>query len=118
MSMKKRTNVQRVGDIVERAVLVAKESKRWKTRDALVGSSIERDATLCRLGIIGVAASGISKSYRAKFPGVPWCEVVALRNLLGTPERRLDLDAVWKAMCETVPILLKELAPLAPATVS
>ena len=34
------------------------------------------------LEIIGEAAAGVSEESRSKFPGIPWAEIVGLRNRL------------------------------------
>lgn len=97
-----RTDTELVGDIVERGRLVS------AVGDTM--TPVEWDATIYRLTVIGTAASALTEAVRAKHPDAPWCDVIALRDLGGIPDRLLDRPAIWKAIHETVPALMSALA--------
>ena len=48
------------------------------------------------LQIIGEASNNLSQQLIAKYPQVPWAEIIAFRNILVHEYFRIDLQAVWK----------------------
>jgi uncharacterized protein with HEPN domain len=62
------------------------------------------------LEIIGEAAAGVSAESRGKFPGVPWAEIVGLRNRLIHGYDSVDLDIVWNIVKGDLPALARDLA--------
>ena len=102
------TNNQRIEHMRLRVALVTEETGR--TRRMPPKGWLMREATIHRLGIIGVAAAGATKALRAKYPSVPWADAIAIRKFLGKSDDRLDQSALRKAVRETVPALAKVLA--------
>jgi uncharacterized protein with HEPN domain len=99
----RRTNAQRVEDIVERCQLVMAVASKTMT-------PVEWDATIYRLSVIGTAAAALTGTFRAKRPQVPWGDAIALQALIGIPDRLIDRTAIRKAIHETVPALMSALA--------
>jgi uncharacterized protein with HEPN domain len=62
------------------------------------------------LEIIGEAAAGVSAESRSKFPGIPWAEIVGLRNRLIHGYDSVDLDIVWNIVKGDLPALVRDLA--------
>lgn len=62
------------------------------------------------LEIIGEAAAGVSAESRGKFPGIPWAEIVGLRNRLIHGYDSVDLDIVWSIVQGDLPALVRDLA--------
>ncbi len=61
------------------------------------------------LEIIGEAASRVPNDERAGYPGIPWAELVALRNRLIHAYNRVDLDIVWQIATLDLPGLIRAL---------
>ena len=61
------------------------------------------------LEIIGEAASRVPSDERAGYPGIPWTELVALRNRLIHAYDRVDLDIVWQIATLDLPGLIRAL---------
>lgn len=61
-----------------------------------------------QLLIVGEAASRVSESTCALAPGVPWRQIVALRNRLVHVYFSTDLDLVWSVIERDVTPLRKE----------
>jgi uncharacterized protein with HEPN domain len=61
------------------------------------------------LEIIGEAAAGVSEESRSKFPGIPWAEIVGLRNRLIHGYDSVDLDIVWNIVKGDLPALVRDL---------
>jgi len=49
------------------------------------------------LEIVGEAASRISPDERAQYPGIPWMQIVGLRNRLIHGYDNVDFDILWKS---------------------
>ena len=105
-----RTNDQRLDDMLQFATEITEWAQKAprNARDA----AVTRQATLYLLGIIGVAAAGMTEAFRAARPHILWEEAIAMQEFVGQPDRLLDADAVQSAMRATVPTLLRELTKL------
>ena len=62
------------------------------------------------LEIVGEAAAGVSEKSRGEFPGIPWAEIVGLRNRLIHGYDSVDLDIVWNIVKGDLPALVRYLA--------
>lgn len=79
---------------------------------AFVSSSLNYDATLCNLELIGEAASHIPDKVRLSHPEIPWRLVIATRNRLIHGYLGIDNDTLWSIVQDDVPQLLKQLQAL------
>jgi len=77
-----------------------------------VASSLNYDATLRNLELIGEAASRVPDSVRAAHPLIPWRLVVAVRNRLIHGYHGIDNDVLWTIIQDDIPALLEQLAAL------
>ncbi len=66
-------------------------------------------ALLRLLEVIGEAATRVPAETRAAIPGVPWPEVVALRNRLIHGYDDINLDMVWRILTDDLPDLVQTL---------
>jgi len=62
------------------------------------------------LEIVGEAATRVPSSVRDRYPGVPWPEVVSLRNRLIHGYDSVDLDILWEIVASDLPALVAALA--------
>jgi uncharacterized protein with HEPN domain len=67
-----------------------------------------RALTQC-LTIIGEAAARVSGEGRDAAPGVPWRDVVGMRNWLVHAYFNIDLDTVWDTVVDDLPPLIAAL---------
>ena len=58
--------------------------------DAVLAGALERFVE-----VIGEAASRLSESTRESAPGIPWHEIIAMRNRLIHGYFSVDLDILW-----------------------
>lgn len=75
-------------------------------------SDLERDrmlelALVRLMEIIGEAAGRVSPETRARLPGLPWSDVVAMRNRLIHGYDSVDPDILWTTIKDDLPHLLK-----------
>jgi uncharacterized protein with HEPN domain len=84
-----------------------------RLRDELL---LDRTAGLAvrkALEIIGEAASKVSADLRARETGVPWADMVGMRDRLIHAYFDVAMDVVWETVERDLPILLAELNRIA-----
>ena len=59
--------------------------------------------------IIGEAAGKVSIEGRTKYPGIPWLDIIDMRNHLIHAYFDVDLDIVWDTITKDLPPLIAEL---------
>lgn len=64
--------------------------------------------------IIGEAATRVSKEGRAKYLGIPWEDVIGMRNKLIHGYDTVDLDILWDTVTDDLPQLIEELEKIIP----
>lgn len=75
-------------------------------------TSLNYDATLRNLELIGEAATHIPVEVRDANPAIPWRLVIATRNRLIPAYLGIDNDTLWSIIQDDVPVLLEELMEL------
>lgn len=74
-----------------------------------IATTLNYDATLRNLELIGEAATHIPDSIRIAHPSIPWRMMISTRNRLIHAYLGIDNDTVWSIIQDDVPELLKEL---------
>jgi uncharacterized protein with HEPN domain len=77
-----------------------------------VGSSLNYDATLRNLELIGEAAAHVPDAVRATNTQIPWRLVIATRNRLIHGYLGIDNDTLWSIIRSDIPGLLPSLRAL------
>jgi len=77
-------------------------------------NEIIQNAVMRPLEIIGEASARISTEFRKAHPGIPWRDMVGLRNRLIHEYFRIDFDAVWDTIQNDLPSLIEQIEPLIP----
>jgi uncharacterized protein with HEPN domain len=83
-------------------------------RDRFDSDGLLQDAVVRRLEIIGEAAGRVSPETVAAHPGIPWREIIGMRNRIVHEYFRIDLDVVWRVVQEDLQDLIDKLEPLVP----
>jgi uncharacterized protein with HEPN domain len=92
----------------------AAEMARGKTR-ADLDSNRQLNLALVRLlEIIGEAASRMPEDERAGYPGIPWPQIVSLRNRLIHGYDAVDFDILWQIVTRDLPPLIAALEQTLP----
>ncbi|MBM4042447.1 MAG: DUF86 domain-containing protein [Planctomycetes bacterium] len=94
-----------------------------RVTEAIEGRSLE--SFLCdwklqsvvqhQLIILGEAAKRLSWEFRDRHPDIPWAAIAGQRDILIHRYHGVDLDEVWIAATERVPLLARFLETLGPA---
>ncbi len=64
--------------------------------------------------IIGEAASKVSQACRDANPQIPWSKIAGMRNRLVHAYFDINLDILWEAVTNDLPVLVQELAKMIP----
>jgi len=92
----------------------AVEMAAGTTRAALGDDIVTGRALVHTLEMIGEAATRVAPEDRARYPAIPWQDVVALRNRLIHGYDRVDPDTLWEIILRDLPALIAELKRIAP----
>ncbi len=107
-----RSDRERILDILESIDRI----HRYAARDQ---SAFEQDElvqtwVVHHIGIIGEAARRISDHLRAGHAGVPWPQMIAMRNILVHDYFGIDARAVWATVERDLPRLREQLRSILP----
>lgn len=64
--------------------------------------------------IIGEAAHAVTEPTRLELPGIPWQEIVAMRNRLVRAYFDINLGIVWQTVHQDLPTLIRQLEGVVP----
>lgn len=64
--------------------------------------------------IIGEAAAQLSEEGKKQIPGVPWRNIIGMRNRLVHAYFDINLDILWKTVTDGLPPILAELEKVIP----
>jgi len=81
-----------------------------------VASSLNYDATVRNLELIGEAATHVPDTIRQANPQIPWRLIIATRNRLIHGYLGIDNDTLWSIIQTDIPSLLSQLRQLRDAT--
>lgn len=65
-------------------------------------------AVLQKLTVIGEAASRLPKEFIARFPEIPWVDIIGFRNIAVHEYFAIRWDIAWIAASEEVPVLKEQ----------
>ena len=64
------------------------------------------------LEIIGEAANRVPSEERIRYPGIPWPQLIGMRNRFIHGYDLVDLDLLWQTVTEDLPPLIQELGKI------
>jgi uncharacterized protein with HEPN domain len=67
------------------------------------------DSVLRNLEIIGEAARHVPIEIRAKYPQIPWAEMLTMRNIVIHEYHGVNLSIIWQTVKEDLPPLVSPL---------
>ncbi len=83
------------------------------TREEFEASNLNYDATLWNVQLFGEAAKNIPEEIRNKMPGVPWRELIGIRNRLAHGYFGINNSMLWHVIEKEVPELHQTLLHIA-----
>ena len=85
-----------------------------KTRETLEADPLVRYALLHLFCILGEAANRVSSEGRARCGGIPWKNVIGMRNKLMHGYDVVDLNILWETVAVDLPALVSALRKSLP----
>jgi uncharacterized protein with HEPN domain len=85
----------------------AGRSRKDLDSDPMFADAVER-----RIEIIGEAARGLSETFRASHPEIPWRAIMATRHILVHDYGEVNPDIVWRIVQDHLPPLVNQLVAL------
>ena len=82
---------------------------RGKEKSDLQKDRLLELATTRLVEIVGEAAAKISPENQAKYPSIPWPQIIGMRNRLIHGYDAVDLDILWDTLEDDLPSLIVEL---------
>ena len=92
-------------DIRESAML-AIQYIEGKTEKEFYGDTKMQDAVIRRFEVIGEAARRISDECQSAYPGLPWMEMIGMRNIMIHEYDNVDPQIVWNTVKNSLPDLI------------
>ena len=71
-----------------------------------------QDSVIRRLEVIGEAARRVSEEGRGRWPGLPWADMVGMRNIMIHDYDAVDLSIVWRTVQNDFPVLIREVGAI------
>jgi len=87
---------------------------RLRTRKDLENDRMLALALVKDIEILGEAAYQISKTTRHQFPGIPWEEIIGIRQRSIHAYFDINLDILWRTVQDDLPPLIAELERFIP----
>jgi len=84
------------------------------SQDVYLQDTQLQDSVIRRLEIIGEAVRRISSETQAKYPSIPWREMIGMRNRMIHSYDDIDLYLVWQTVQHDLPRLIAIIDPLFP----
>jgi uncharacterized protein with HEPN domain len=110
--MSRRNDTIRLGDMLT-AAREAVGFAAGRTEEDLVSDRQLTLALLKCIEIIGEAATHVGETTKAKFPGLPWADMVGMRHRLVHVYYDIDLALLWTTVVGDLPALVPELERIA-----
>jgi uncharacterized protein with HEPN domain len=80
-----------------------------KTRADLDADRLLNLSLVRLLEVLGEAARRVPEADRRRYLGIPWTEIVGLRNRLIHGYDQVDFDILWRIVSRDLPALVREL---------
>lgn len=91
------------------AVVEALEFIEGRKREELDENRMLSHALVRLLEIVGEAATGVSDEFHTMHPGLPWKQMIGMRNRLIHGYFDMDLDILWQTVVSDLPALRVQL---------
>ena len=92
----------------------AVEFIQGESLDSLKNDKILARALTFTVGVIGEAASNISREFQDANPQIPWPQIIGMRNRLFHGYGEIKHERLWATVTTAIPPLIAELEKLLP----
>ena len=110
MTERDKTHVERIKD--ELAFL--KKALAGKDKDEFLKDDILQHAICMSYITIGECAKHLSQKFKNSHPQIEWVQITAVRNIAAHGYWQLDMEQIWQAYEEDIPLLIDFFGKLEP----
>lgn len=100
----KRSQILRVYDVLD-CIHKIQSYLAGKDKDSFLQDKMAQDAVVRNIEIIGEAAKQISGDICAAYPGIPWRDMKAIRDVIAHGYFDVNVEVVWVVATEEIPPL-------------
>lgn len=100
-----RTSMRQMLDFARKAIAMA----TGRQRHDLESDEVLQLALTRAVEVVGEAAARVSEAARNRHPGIPWRDIVGMRNRLIHGYDAVDLDLLWDTVTVDLPPLVEAL---------
>ena len=100
-------NISILSHIVTYCEQIELTVQRFGGKDIFQSDPIYRNAAALCILQIGELVGNLSDEFRARYPGVPWRQIKAMRNIVAHRYGTIDPETTWEVIEEDIPILKK-----------
>lgn len=94
---------ERLLDILEAIERIEKYAARGKM--AFFADELLQNWMVNHVTVIGEACRALPDEFQARYAGVPWADIIAMRNILVHHYFGIDVEAVWSVVENDIPEL-------------
>ena len=105
-----RREPERLRDILEAIAKIGEYADRG--REAFDADELIQTWVVHHITIIGEAARSLPPEFRARFPEVPWRDIVGMRSILVHHYFEIDAAAVWAVVERNLPELKRDVTAI------
>ncbi len=98
----------RITDILQCIAKIRRFTKGYSFDD-FQGDDKTIDSVLRNLEIIGEATRHVPAEIRARYPELPWAEMLTMRNIVIHEYHGVNLQIIWQTVKEDLPALVSSL---------
>jgi len=80
------------------------------SKEEFIQSDLLQVWILYHIQVIGEAANGVSPEFQKQHENFPWKDLIAMRHLLVHQYFGIDLNEVWNAAKQDLPLLQQEIS--------
>lgn len=102
-----RDDLERLRHILEAIAQIDKYAARGEK--AFRGDELIQNWMVRHLQIIGEAARALSREFRERYPGIPWLDIIDMRNVLVHEYFGINLDLVWRVVGVDLPEMKRKI---------
>ncbi|MBA3336701.1 MAG: DUF86 domain-containing protein [Chloroflexia bacterium] len=85
------------------------------THDQFLDDAMSQSAVIYQISIVGEATRRLSAGFTARYPDLPWRDMMGMRNRVIHGYDSVDLNEVWRVVTHDIPVFLAQIEPLVPA---